>query len=49
MLGTLIGLDRHIGQETSEEEIVNNIDKKKEYDKEIIRKTTTSRRVHCRD
>ena len=36
MLGTLIGLDRHIGQETSEEGIVNNVDKKKEYDKEII-------------
>ncbi len=34
--GTLIGLDRHLGEETSEEEIVNNIDKNKEYDKEII-------------
>jgi hypothetical protein len=34
--GTLIGLDKHIGEETSEEEIVNNINKNKEYDKEII-------------
>jgi hypothetical protein len=34
--GTLIGLDRHIGEETLEEEIVNNINKNKEYDKEII-------------
>jgi hypothetical protein len=33
--GTLVGLDRHVGEETSEEEIVNNFDKNKEYHKEI--------------
>ena len=34
--GTLIGLDRHIGEETSEEEIVNNFDNNKGNNKEII-------------
>ena len=34
--GTFIGLDRHIGGETSEEEIVNNFDKNKGNNKEII-------------
>jgi hypothetical protein len=36
MLGTLIRLDSHFGEGTSEEEIVNNIGKNKKYDKEII-------------
>ncbi|MDQ6668641.1 MAG: hypothetical protein M3Y53_10520, partial [Thermoproteota archaeon] len=34
--GALIGLDRHVGGETSEEEIVNKFDNKKGNNKEII-------------